>query len=108
MAMSFSVDEGEVRQAYADNWWLFLVSGILWLFLGFIVLSLRPASISVCVILISVAFWLGAMTQFALARVTSGGWRVLTTVGGILALGAGVAIVWPGPPTSSPRSPSGA
>jgi uncharacterized membrane protein HdeD (DUF308 family) len=92
------VDERAVAEAYASKWWLFLVSGILWLLLGFIVLSLRPASISVVVILIAVAFWLGAMTQFALAAVTHGGWRVLAIVGGIVALGAGIAaIVWPGP-----------
>jgi len=92
------VDERAVAEAYASKWWLFLVSGILWLLLGFIVLSLRPASISVVVILIAVAFWLGAMTQFALAAVTQGGWRVLAIVGGIVALGAGIAaIVWPGP-----------
>ena len=98
MAMSFDVDERAIAEAYASKWWLFLISGILWLFLGFIVLSLRPASISVCVILIAVAFWLGAMTQFALGAVTTGGWRVLTIVGGIVALGAGIAaIVWPGP-----------
>ena len=61
-------------------------------------LSLRPASISVLVILVAVAFWLGAMTLFALAAVTSGGWRVMTIIGGIVALGAGIgAIVWPGP-----------
>ncbi|HXY92791.1 MAG TPA: DUF308 domain-containing protein [Acidimicrobiia bacterium] len=98
MTMTFVVDEDEVAKAYADKWWLFLVSGILWLLLGFVVLSLRPVSISVCVILIAVAFWLGAMTLFALAMVTSGGWRVLTIVAGILAIAAGVAaIVWPGP-----------
>ena len=60
------VDDRAIAEAYADKWWLFLISGILWLLLGFIVLSLRPASISVCVILIAVAFWLGAVTQFAL------------------------------------------
>jgi len=98
MTMTFVVDEDEVAKAYADKWWLFLVSGILWLLLGFVVLSLRPVSISVCVILIAVAFWLGAMTLFALAMVTSGGWRVLTIVAGILAIAAGVAaIAWPGP-----------
>jgi uncharacterized membrane protein HdeD (DUF308 family) len=92
------VDERAVAEAYASKWWLFLISGILWLLLGFIVLSLRPASISVVIILIAVAFWLGAMTQFALAAVTQGGWRVLSIVGGLVALAAGIAaIVWPGP-----------
>jgi uncharacterized membrane protein HdeD (DUF308 family) len=98
MAMPVEVDDRAIAEAYASSWWLFLISGILWLVLGFIVLSLRPASISVAVILIAVAFWLGAMTQFALAVVTHGGWRVLSIVGGILAVGAGIAaIVWPGP-----------
>ena len=95
----FDVDERAVAEAYASKWWLFLVSGILWLLLGFIVLSLRPASISVVVILIAVAFWLGAVDAVRARRsVTDGGWRVLAIVGGIVALGAGIAaIVWPGP-----------
>ena len=47
--------ERAVAEAYASAWWLWLVAGILWLLLGFVVLSLRPVSISVCVILIAVA-----------------------------------------------------
>jgi uncharacterized membrane protein HdeD (DUF308 family) len=98
VTMSFEIDDRAIAEAYARQWWMFLVSGILWLLLGFIVLSLRPASISVCVILIAVAFWLGAVTQFALAAVTQGGWRVLAVVGGVVALAAGIAaIVWPDP-----------
>jgi uncharacterized membrane protein HdeD (DUF308 family) len=91
-------EERAVAEAYARTWWLFLVAGILWLLLGFIVLSLRPASISVCVILIAVAFWLGGITQFALALVLEGGWRWLTIIGGTLAIAAGIAaLVWPEP-----------
>ena len=98
MSMTFVVDEDAVARAHADSWWLFLISGILWLLLGFVVLSLRPASISVTVILIAVSFWLGAVTLFALAMVSHGGWRVLTIIGGLFAIGAGVAaIVWPEP-----------
>jgi uncharacterized membrane protein HdeD (DUF308 family) len=97
-AVVVDVDDRAIAEAYADKWWVFLISGMLWLLLGFIVLSLRPESISVIIILIAVAFWLGAVTQFALAMVTTGGWRVLTIVAGILAVAAGIAaIVWPGP-----------
>jgi uncharacterized membrane protein HdeD (DUF308 family) len=93
-----SEDERAVAEAYAATWWLFLLGGILWLILGFIILSLRPASISVCVILIAVAFWLGAVTQLALAFVVSGGWRVLAIIGSVLAFAAGfAALVWPEP-----------
>jgi uncharacterized membrane protein HdeD (DUF308 family) len=99
MSIELSPDEERaVAQAYASTWWLFLIAGVLWLVLGFIILSLRPASISVCAILIAVAFWLGALTQFALATVVQGGWRVLTIVLGVLAIGAGVAaLVWSKP-----------
>ncbi len=95
---TFVVDEDAVRRAYADNWWMFLIAGILWLFFGFFVLSLRPGSIAAVVILISIGFFLGALTQFVLATVSSGGWRVLGIVGGILAIAAGIAaLVWPEP-----------
>lgn len=91
-------EERAVAEAYARTWWMFLVAGILWLLLGFIVLSLRPASISVCVILIAVAFWLGGITQFAVAFVLEGGWRWLAIIGGTLAIAAGIAaLVWPEP-----------
>jgi uncharacterized membrane protein HdeD (DUF308 family) len=98
MSMTFVVDEDAVARAHADTWWLFLISGILWLLLGFVVLSLRPASISVTVILIAVAFWLGGVTLLGLAMLEHGGWRVLTIIGGLIAIAAGVvALVWPEP-----------
>jgi uncharacterized membrane protein HdeD (DUF308 family) len=101
MAMHITLspeEERSVAEAYASTWWLFLIAGILWLLLGFIVLSLRPASISVCVILIAVAFWLGGITQLGLAFVLVGGWRWLAIIGGTLAIAAGIAaLVWPEP-----------
>ena len=62
-------EERAVADAYSRTWWLWLIAGILWLILGFIVLSLRPASITACVILIAIAFWLGGITQLALGFV---------------------------------------
>jgi uncharacterized membrane protein HdeD (DUF308 family) len=96
--MTFVIDEDEVRRAYADHWWVFLVAGILWLIFGFMVLSLRPASIAALMILIAIGFWLGALTLFLVSAVSHGGWRVLAVVGGVFAIGAGVAtLVWPEP-----------
>jgi uncharacterized membrane protein HdeD (DUF308 family) len=90
--------EAALASSYAETWWLFLVMGILWLVLGFMILSLRPVSISVCVILIAVAFWLGALSLFAIAYVGSGGLRVLAIILGVLAIGAGIAaLVWSHP-----------
>jgi uncharacterized membrane protein HdeD (DUF308 family) len=91
-------EERAVAKAYASTWWLFLIIGILWLLLGFFILSLRPGSITAVAILISIAFWLGGFAEFAVAMVLQGGWRVFAIVLGVLAIGAGIAtIVWPGP-----------
>lgn len=91
-------EERAVAQAYASTWWLFMIVGILWLLLGFFILSLRPGSITAVAIIISIAFWLGAVAQFAVAMVLQGGWKVFAIVTGIIAIGAGIAtIVWPGP-----------
>jgi uncharacterized membrane protein HdeD (DUF308 family) len=100
VSISLSDDDLQVAvaKAYADGWWMFLIAGILWMLLGFVILSVRPASISVTVILIALAFWLGGFTMFALAFVSSGGWRIGAIVFGVLALAAGVAaLVWPEP-----------
>ena len=91
-------EERAVADAYSRTWWLWLIAGILWLILGFMVLSLRPASITACVVLIAIAFWLGGITLFAAAFVLVGGWRWLTIIGGTFALAAGiVALAWPEP-----------
>jgi uncharacterized membrane protein HdeD (DUF308 family) len=91
-------EERAVADAYSRTWWLWLIAGILWLILGFMVLSLRPASITACVIIIAIAFWLGGLTMFALAIVLEGGWRWLVVIGGVFALAAGLAaLVWPEP-----------
>ena len=93
-------EERAVAHAYSRTWWLWLIAGILWFLLGFIVLSLRPASITACAILIAIALRLGGITQFALGFVLEGGWRWLAIIGGALAMPAGLAALG-GP---SPRS----
>ncbi len=87
-----------VAETYGRNWLLFVVSGILWLLLGFMLLSYRVSSISVAVIFIAVAFWMGAISAFVVASVLSGGWRALAITFGILvSLAAVGALVWPAP-----------
>ena len=88
----------EVAETYARSWLLFIITGILWLLLGFMLLSYRVSSISITVVFIAVVFWMGAISLFAISGMTAGGWRALAIVGAIAALGAGIgALVWPGP-----------
>ena len=88
----------EAAEFYANSWWLFVVTGTLWLLLGFMVLSYRPASISITVLFVAIVFWMGALSALALAVVTRGAPRWIALSAAVFALGAGVgALVWPSP-----------
>lgn len=88
----------QVAEGYARRWWLFVITGILWLLLGFMLLSYRVSSISITVVFISIVFFMGAVALFVASAVTTGGWRVLAIIGGIVAIGAAIgALVWPAP-----------
>ena len=71
-------EERAVADTYSRTWWLWLVAGILWLLLGFIVLSLRPASITACTILIAIAS--GSAASPTSARVRARGRVALARV----------------------------
>ncbi len=88
----------EVAEAFARGWFLFVITGILWLLLGFMVLSYRPASVSIAVVLIAIVFAMGALSSFAIATVFPGGLRIVGLVVGVLAVLAAIgALVWPSP-----------
>jgi uncharacterized membrane protein HdeD (DUF308 family) len=88
----------EVAETYPRGWILFLVTGILWLLLGFMLLSYRVSSISITVVFLAIVFGMGAVSLFVVSDVTSGALRILAIVGAIAAIGAAIgALVWPGP-----------
>jgi uncharacterized membrane protein HdeD (DUF308 family) len=87
-----------VPEAFTRNWLLFVITGILWLLLGFMCLSYRAASVSIAVVFIAVVFWMASLSAFAVAAATRGGWRALAGVAGVLgSLAAVGALVWPDP-----------
>ena len=64
-----------VREA-ARYWWLFLVSGILWLLIAWMVLRLDATSIATVGILLGVVFGLSGINEVGLAGVAPGGWKI--------------------------------
>jgi len=85
-------------ETFTGTWWLFVITGILWLVLGFLCLSYRAASVSIAVVFVAVVFWMGALSAFAVAAATQGGWRILAIATGVLATLAAVGdLVWPAP-----------
>ncbi len=64
-------------------WWLFLVSGIIWLMIALVVLRFTTTSITTIGILIGVVFTVATIEEFLIAGVSSGGWAVVHILLGI-------------------------
>jgi uncharacterized membrane protein HdeD (DUF308 family) len=64
-----------VRQ-WARYWWVFLVSGILWLLIAWVVLRGNQTSIAAVGVLLGVVFLLAGINEAGMAAVVPGGWKV--------------------------------
>ena len=73
----------QVRDA-SRWWWVFVVTGIIWLMLSLVVLRFTETSVSAVGILIGVVFTIAAITEFMVVGVTSGGWKVVHVILGLL------------------------
>ena len=64
-----------VREA-TRFWWVFLVSGIAWLLIAWMVLRLDATSIATVGILLGVVFLIAGVNEVGIASVVPGGWKV--------------------------------
>jgi hypothetical protein len=60
----------------ARYWWLFLVSGVLWLLIALMVLRLNSTSIATVGVLLGVVFLIAGINAVGMAAVAPGGWKV--------------------------------
>jgi uncharacterized membrane protein HdeD (DUF308 family) len=90
------LDEDMVAREARSWWWVFLLVGILWLWIGLIVLRLDLASIAAVGFLLGGLFLAAALNELMEASAASGGWKILHYVmGGIFILGSLWAFVRP-------------
>jgi uncharacterized membrane protein HdeD (DUF308 family) len=78
-----------VRQ-WARYWWVFLVSGILWLLIAWVVLRGNQTSIAAVGVLIGVVFLLAGINEVGMAAVVPGGWKVWHYILAVLFILAGL------------------
>ena len=79
----------------AGPWWIFLLTGIAWLIISWVVLRFTPASVATVGVLLGVLFLVGMLDEFLIASVRSR-WRWLHVVMGIIfAFGAGWSFARP-------------
>jgi uncharacterized membrane protein HdeD (DUF308 family) len=82
-------EEGLIARGSARYWWVFLVSGIVWLLIAWMVLRLNQGSIATVGVLLGVVFLLAGLNEVAMASVAPGGWKIWHYVmAGIFFLGA--------------------
>src|SRR5262245_2168929 len=79
--------EGVVREslrAATRWWWVFIVTGILWLWISLVILRFTTTSITTIGILIGVMFTVAAITEFMVVGVTHGGWKAIHVILGVI------------------------
>jgi uncharacterized membrane protein HdeD (DUF308 family) len=78
-----------IAREAARYWWVFLVSGILWLLIAWLVLRMNQTSIAAVGVLLGVMFLLAALNEVGVAAMAPGGWKVWHYImAGIFFLGA--------------------
>ena len=67
-------DRMEIREA-TRRWWVFLVAGIAWLLVAWVVLRLNIQSITTVGVLLGVVFLFAGINEIGVGAITSGGWK---------------------------------
>ena len=79
-----------IAREAARYWWLFLVSGILWLLIAWLVLRMNQTSIAAVGVLLGVLFLLAAINEVGVAALAPGGWKVWHYIMAVLFILAGL------------------
>jgi hypothetical protein len=81
----------------ARYWWLFLVSGVLWLLIAWMVLRLNSTSIATVGVLLGAVFLIAGINEVGMAALAPGGWKVWHYImAGIFLLGGLWGFIRPG------------
>ena len=69
-------EERMVVREGARYWWLFLVTGIAWLVVGWLVLRMNLTSLTTVGVLLGIVFIVAGVNEAGVASLMSGGWKV--------------------------------
>jgi uncharacterized membrane protein HdeD (DUF308 family) len=87
---SFTLEETEVRREAGGYWWLFLLTGILWLVVSLIIFRFTYVSVSSIAYLFGVVAIFFGVNEFFAIGASSTGWRIVHALLGVLFIVAGV------------------
>ena len=69
-------EERMIVREGARNWWVFLLTGIAWLVVGWVVLRMNVTSLATVGVLLGIVFIAAGVNEAGLGSMLSGGWKV--------------------------------
>jgi uncharacterized membrane protein HdeD (DUF308 family) len=94
---AFATADGEEVLEESKGWWMYLLTGLLWIIFAFVVLSFDEfTTVWAIAAFFGIGFIAGGIVELFLAAAAPG-WRWLHVLFGLIAIAAGVmALIWPG------------
>ena len=86
----FSLEESDFVEAASRIWWLFLVTGIAWLWVALIVLRVDASSVSAIAILFGIVAIAAGVNEFIAMPSSTTGWKIARGILGALFVIAGI------------------
>ena len=83
-------EERMIVRESARSWWVFLVAGVAWLVIAWLVLRLNATSLATVGVLLGVVFIVAGINEVALGGVVSGGWKVWHYIMAVIFLLGGI------------------
>jgi uncharacterized membrane protein HdeD (DUF308 family) len=94
---SFVIEDREANREAARLWWLFLVTGIIWLLVSLIIFRFDYTSVSAIAILFGIVCLFAGINEFLRMAGSTTGWKVAHALVGLLFIVIGiVAFIHPG------------
>jgi uncharacterized membrane protein HdeD (DUF308 family) len=86
----FSLEESDFVESAARVWWIFLVTGIAWLWIALIVLRVDAESVGAIAILFGIVAIAAGVNEFIAMASSTTGWKIVRGVLGVLFVIAGI------------------
>ncbi len=87
---NLSIEEAELAESASRFWWLYLVTGVLWLWVTLIILSLDIDTVYAVAILFGFVAIGAGINEFLAIGVSTRGWKIVHGVLGVVFIAAGI------------------
>jgi uncharacterized membrane protein HdeD (DUF308 family) len=84
------LEETELAEGASRIWWIFLMTGILWLWISLIVLRLNLESVTAIAILFGIVAIGAGINEFLAIGASTTGWKVAHAILGVVFVAAGI------------------